>query len=483
MFTVNFKIENKNLNDGQKNAVRVIADFLADPKEVSMALTGYAGTGKTFLLGLISAALRALGVLVGFCAPTNMACVVMASKGVKDPKTVQALLYDWEMDPRTKTFECVPTTHPKVRNGVIIVDEASMMQKRDVEELLVFASRWGNKVIFVGDPGQLPPVGEKFPTAFQRRKYNAQLTQVMRQQGDAQSIVDWATAVRSGLMAAPAQGHGRIERMSAEEAFQQYVQKLRDGKGDSTAFVVFSNDARVGINQRVRSELGLPIIAQNGEKFMAVNNTVKKFKLFANGQQFSEVGEFRGEITMKFKAEKNKTPETIRGQVFRQHVDDVKGEQGYYIIVLPNLRAASVQPLDKVIDGDEDLIRALVCENKWGQYLNPSVPVVFATYAYAMTCHKAQGSQWETVYLAGIYRDAQWLYTAITRAAERMVVTTDVLKSNSCSWNTIMKAAYGEETVVETSVETVVEPVPEVKPEPVQEAPLFTVEFRDWKLI
>lgn len=435
-------VNTEDLNECQKVAVEAFVQFMGS-NELCMSLSGYAGTGKTFTLGRISEAMKVARIPVAFIAPTNKAVVVMGKNDI-EASTVHKFVYKYEVD--NGRYVKTRRDGKEFNHGLIVMDESSMANDEILSDLEEYAQRAMCKILYVGDPGQLPPVGDNNKRkVFEEFAFKAQLTQVMRQKNGSR-ILDLATAIRNSNLTVPAVSDKDIAIVKSEMAFDNYVQKLREGK-DAT-FVVFKNSTRVSTNLKVRAALGINGKPQNGEKFIAINNT----ESFANGEEFTELGTYVGEITVD--GQKGYVYEAPSNQ--QSLFDDVPSDDGKkLIVVLPTFAGASFS-MPKTTSGECGYIFEQ-CSGRYGDYctIRRGYEVVMATYAYAITGHKSQGSQWDYVFVEEVSsREAvKWFYTVVTRAAKGLVLSKSI-KYGARSWSQIEKAAYGEEVVAAPAVET-----------------------------
>lgn len=436
---INVNIEG--LNEGQKAAVETFVSFMSS-SELCMSLSGYAGTGKTFTLGRISEAMKAAGIPVAFIAPTNKAVVVMAKNGI-DAQTVHKFVYEWRLE--GGTWKQSRKSGKEFNHGLIVMDESSMANDQILEDLESYARKAMCKVLYVGDPGQLPPVGKNNQRkVFQEFNFKAELTQVMRQ-GAGSRILDLATAIRNGNMVVPSNSDKDVAVTSTNMAFSNYIEKVKGGM-DAT-FICWTNASRITLNLRARNALGIKGRPQNGEKFIAINNTER----YANGEEFSELGAYVGDVEV----------DGVNGYVYEVPNDGLNVDKEY-ILVLPAFKDASFG-LPKCVTGEmAHLFDGHRSRN--GYFYTPSkdVKLVVATFAYAITGHKSQGSQWDFVFVddCSRYEAQQWFYTVVTRAAKGLVITNGV-KLRSADWSKIEVAAYGSEISVPAQVKEV--PVYEAK--------------------
>jgi len=443
-------INTEGLNEGQKAAVETFIQFMQS-NELCMSLSGYAGTGKTFTLARVSTALSAARIPVQFVAPTNKAVVVMRKNGI-DAKTVHKFLYEWKLV--DGTWRRQRRDSSEFNYGVIVMDESSMANDEILRDIERYAQEAMCKVLYVGDPGQLPSVGkDNQRKIFKEFAFKAQLTEVMRQ-ANGSRILDLATAVRNNNLAIPAVTSKDVAVVKSEVAFSNYIEKLREGK-DAT-FIVGKNATRVATNLRARAALGFSGMPVSGEKFIAINNTER----YANGEEFTKLGDYAGEIVLNgVKGYVYKTPQKNE-QI--ELFEDSKANS--YIVVLPAFLDASFGMVNSVSGEMSWLFNEYQTRNG-KTYYTVNGEVIIATFAYAITGHKSQGSQWDYVFIEETFGlDAvKWFYTVVARAAKGLVLSKNI-KYGALSWSQIEKLAYGEEIApaVETTTPTIA-PVEETK--------------------
>jgi exodeoxyribonuclease-5 len=354
-------------------------------------LAGYAGTGKSTLA-------RAIGQLVGatvYAAFTGKAADVIRRKGCAGASTIDALIYRPELEvscaavpPCTiaGAIACADKERcPHVRErfvgrtlnehsavsdaDLVVIDEVSMVGERMGLDLLSF----GTPVLVLGDPGQLPPImGTGF---FTSRAPDFQLTEVHRQ-ALGSPVIKLATAAREGR-ALPEGRHGDSVVVSRRDGVSLADMLAHD------QIIVGTHRTRCSVNQMIRRKLGYdgatPAI---GEKLICLKNN-RSQGLF-NGSTWTVV------VT---------TPPR-RGFIELEVEDDDGRRIG----------------VDAPVEG-------FLLRDGGGAEL-PGDPF---TYGYAVTAHKAQGSQWGSVLVIDesfVFRHDRhrWLYTPITRAAERVTV-------------------------------------------------------------
>lgn len=376
-----------NWSPQQDNALKAVAEWLKTQRggrrhwntdRQVFRLFGYAGTGKTTLAKEFAAGVEG-DVLFG--AFTGKAAHVLHRKGCHGARTIHSLIYRVEENSVSENPRFIlDQDSPVADASLVIIDEVSMVDEDLGRDLLSF----GTPILVLGDPAQLPPVkGEGYFTA---AKPDVMLTEVHRQAKES-PIIHLATTIREGGALVPgAYGDSRvIERVDLNSDMVLAADQV----------LVGMNKTRILYNNRIRALKGIEgIYPKVGEKLICLRNDREKRLL--NGSLWT-VGQVR-KRTMKDEA----------ASVIRLAVrpDDAPGDA----------KGVDVKVRDEFWLGQE---AALTWPEKRG--------TDEFTFGYALTCHKSQGSQWDSVMVfdeAGFLRDDawRWRYTAITRAAEKVTV-------------------------------------------------------------
>ena len=196
------------LSEDQRSAAEAFADWLAAPPDGRpFLLSGYAGTGKTFLSMRFLARVEAMGLCWTVVAPTHKAVGVLRDHleqiGLQPtwfPSTIHRLLRlkvrrEGDVERCTETAQ---TATALEHLSLVLVDEASMVDRQLLEITLRCAHPFGCRLVFIGDPAQLPPVGERESPVFSlARVCQASLTHVVRHQGP---VLRLATGLRQGTL-------------------------------------------------------------------------------------------------------------------------------------------------------------------------------------------------------------------------------------------------------------------------------------------
>lgn len=334
-------------------------------------LFGYAGTGKSTLARHL---VNHVDENVVFAAYTGKAALVMRAKGCKDASTIHSLIYR-ATDTDTEEPSFVLNNESMVSSAkLIVIDECSMVDEELGRDLLSF----GKKVLVLGDPAQLPPIrGGGF---FTDCEPDVMLTQVHRQAAD-DPIIRLSMMARSGEEIKPGD-FGETRIVLRKNLDPTYVT-------NSDQVLVGLNKTRRSYNTRLRDLRGFkndfPVA---GEKLVCLRNNRKKGLL--NGALFTvkSAGALRkGKIRLLITPEEEPTGKFQRVAVLPEFFSQTEIEIPY--------------ALRKGTDEFE--------------------------YGYALTVHKAQGSQWDSVTLfdeSFAFREhrARWLYTGITRAAKSLTL-------------------------------------------------------------
>jgi len=446
-------------NDQQK-AINHISRFHTSQKQnPAYILKGYAGTGKTSILGAYVKTLVKNRQRFVLMAPTGRAAKVLSAYTGKTAHTIHRYIYFI-----LTTGNGVPKVtlgKNKLQNTVFIVDEASMISDSSqmneggfsgrslLDDLVeyVFSSS-GNKIILVGDTAQLPPIGldispaldfEYLKNAYNITAHSFEMKEVMRQALDS-GILFSATSLRnkireenSNLPMLNLDGFKNdVKIISDGNDFEEILQETFYDAGESKGVLICRTNKRANIfNQQIRSGiLQKESEIESGDILMVVKNNyfwlekTSKAGFIANGEML--------EILRIVKIEE------VYGFRFAEaeiRLLDYPEEQEFTVKLLLDTIMADGPGLN-----NED--RNRLFENVLEDYqdipqrgkriakvmVNPYFNALHIKFAYALTCHKTQGGQWPTVILdQGWLNDEminteylRWLYTAFTRSTEKL---------------------------------------------------------------
>ena len=367
-----------NLTPEQDGALKAVSRWLSAGQTPVFRLFGYAGTGKTTLAKHFA---EGVDGDVHFAAFTGKAAQVLRNKGAPNARTIHSLIYrpkgettDEEEGTVTPTFSLKPDSTLS-KAALVIIDECSMVDEELGRDLLSF----GVPVLVLGDPGQLPPVsGGGY---FTEHEPDVLLTEVHRQARD-NPIIDMAMRIREGERLDYG-GFGDSRVIAKSDVDQEEVL-------DADQVLVGINRTRRRYNGRLRELKGFEtLLPEVGDKLVCLRNDAKKGLLNGGLWNVRAISRDKG-----------------ASMSLLVHSDD-EGPSG------PN---AKVRVLKQMFtEGPESL--------DWQQRRRYEE----FDFGYALTVHKAQGSQWDHVVLfdeSFAFKDSRtrWLYTAVTRAAERLTI-------------------------------------------------------------
>lgn len=438
-------------NNSQWNALNLLSRFILEPtlNDRIFVLRGYAGTGKTSLMGALVKTMNEMKMNTVLMAPTGRAAKVLSNMAGKPAMTIHKSIY--RQQKFNLSFEGFNLMDNRNNHTLFICDEASMISTINesyhfgtgnlLDDLIEYVYA-GNqcRLLLIGDSAQLPPVGQKRSPALEIGKLqeyglevmSAELTEVARQQLDS-GILANATMLRNMLNQGMTDSLPKImhknfpdvKRIDGYEFLEELSNSYSHNGLDDTIIITRSNIRANKFNQAVRNQI---LYREDelcaGERLLVVKNNYywgkefENFPFIANGDTVT-VRRVRSEIEMygfRFAEVEIELPDY-----------DVETE----VIVLldtlmadgPSLSQEDQQRLFEAVMMDypeirnqRDLIKA-VKENKYFNALQ-------VKYAYGVTCHKSQGGQWNDVYLDLGYINPdhlgidfyRWLYTAFTRA-------------------------------------------------------------------
>ena len=363
-------------NDEQKGALKAVDKwyheyaFSKNKTNQVFRLFGYAGTGKTTLAKHFAGNLNE----TAYGAFTGKASLVMRKNGCVGARTIHSLIYLAEQDEKTGNIYFHLNKHSPLREvDLVIIDECSMVDEDLAKDLLSFRK----PVLVLGDPGQLPPVsGAGY---FTSGKPDFMLTEIHRQAKD-NPIIYLATQARNGIMP----DFGEYDESRVVDKM------LKKDVLEADQLLVGRNVTRTDMNTKIRKMKGLnPDTPVPGDRIICLQND-KDLNIFNGG-----IFDIDQILSQKYKT--NFLHLAVRSQDEDRPVFMVKVHKSFFIDDVP-------KPDWKVLKGSQQF-----------------------DYSYAITTHKSQGSQWETVTImdeSWCFREDRWrwLYTAITRASEKVTI-------------------------------------------------------------
>jgi len=423
-------------------------------REAAFILSGYAGTGKTSLTGALVRALGEMKVPVILMAPTGRAAKVFGAFAGTPASTIHRRIYRHDLSGMWAGPGML--SENTARNAVFIVDEASMIGNDSdpergsqglLEDLVQYVFSGDNcRMILLGDTAQLPPVGCELSPAMSPEQLRAMGLKVSRavmtetvRQASGSGILYNATWLRHAMSQNPfpepqlrLSGYDDVKAVGGEDLLDEITSCYgRDGMGE-TLIVTRSNRRAVDYNLAVRSQiLERDSEICRDERLLVVKNNyiwsrkVKGLDFVANGDM----------------AVVNRIYGTEQKYGFRfadvsLHLSDHDIDFDCKLILdtltseAPALTRENYALLwERIISDPELFLPSVPMESRVRQLrTDPYFNALQVKYAYAVTCHKAQGGQWANVFvdMGYIPPEAQgldfyrWLYTSTTRATRRL---------------------------------------------------------------
>lgn len=436
----------------QRKLVESLSEFLLSSPDKIFLLKGYAGTGKTSVISALIRALHELKQSVVLLAPTGRAAKVLSSYSGYPAYTIHKKIYRQHVvGDEMSQFSLGINMH---KHTLFIVDEASMITTSGernfgtgdlLGDLLSFVyGSEGCRLLLIGDVAQLPPVGQMYSPALDNSYLGGYgfhvkdflLTEVFRQADDS-GILKNATYLRTlltdeqvGAFPVFETNFPDIVRVSGEELIEEISSAYsRDGM-DETIIVSRSNKRANIFNNGVRNRiLYREEELSTGDLLMVVRNnyfwaksTEGKLDFIANGdvaevkrvRRVHEMYDFRfADVELYFPDYEVEMDAKILLDVLQSESASLNSEDSNKLFL-------SVQEDYMDIRNKKERLKKM----REDPYLN----ALQVKFAYSVTCHKAQGGQWKNVFIDKGYVTEEmvdmeylrWLYTAVTRASERL---------------------------------------------------------------
>ena len=392
------------LNEKQKNGLTLALQRYKN-KEKYTVIAGYAGAGKSTLVRFIIEELKTYGVKetdVCFACFTGKAAQVLLKKGNKNVITLHKLLYK-SIPKESGGFVRIP--NPSIPYKIVVVDEVSMAPKTLMDLLF----KHNVYVICLGDPFQLPPVDKKEDNHLLDAPHIF-LDEIMRQAQESE-IIQLSMAIRENRPIEVFQGK-EVQILNKEE--------LNTGMLTwADQILVATNATRVSINAQMRKLLNFGEQPQDGDKIICLRNYWDCFSDNEEPLVNGTIGILKNSfLTISY------LPRIVKSTDGLSHIDLIMGD----FISDSGMYFHSLEMDKKMIDTGEF---SLDWKTVYQLNRNPrtrDIPPLEFTYGYAITCHKAQGSEWDKVLVIeekfpfDKIEHARWLYTAVTRSSEKLVL-------------------------------------------------------------
>lgn len=422
----------------QREAFLAATAFLGKPKRFqAFVLTGSAGTGKTTLLNALADYLEAVKQSYALMAPTGRASRVLAARTGRPTRTVHSHLYVPEPLSDRPGVRLVRKPYDFEPPSVLIIDEASLIASQTggsdsfevgtplLADLVHEAERTRAQLIFVGDPCQLPPVGETTSVALDveqlQRTYRlscqaAHLWEVLRQQ-EGSVVLDAATSLRDQLEGKETP-FPKVPTVSLSRAIEGYQRLLDKGDYREAVFLAYRNADVHLMNQRVRAALGFTGVLAAGDLVVTERDGWSAGELVPRSEPYlvKEVlpSESFADCSFAFvKLQPLDGGSEISGLALLDTLTNDRGQIPY--------------------ERERELFASAATRNDEFRLTrkpadDPHVGALRLRYGYALTVHKAQGGEWPVVFMDDYVpkvvdpeSGVRWRYTAATRARTHLV--------------------------------------------------------------
>ena len=438
----------------QSEVINQLSEFVEDsPSNSLFLLKGYAGTGKTTLVSSLINSLWSVGKKVVLLAPTGRAAKVLSVYSKKSAFTIHKKIYWMRTNSQGNTY--VTLQENKHTNTIFVVDEASMIPDASdkgfggrilLDDLIEYVySGVMCKLILIGDTAQLPPVHLDISPAldenllgvnYRKDVYSAELTQVVRQKSSSM-VLENATLLRDKISdnnfnTPNIKCNSEVVRLDVGMDIQDALEDAYSQSGVEGTVVICRSNKRANLyNQQIRARIrGQEDDLSTGDFLMVVRNNYfwlpegSKAGFIANGDmvEVMRIYEFNELYNCRF------------ARISVRLVDYPDEENLECIVLLDTLTSESPamtydeykKLYDEVAKDYTDIPKRAQRnkEIKLNHYFN----ALQVKFAYAITCHKSQGGQWENVFVEQGYFTPdmlskeyfRWLYTALTRTTKKL---------------------------------------------------------------
>ena len=391
------------LNDKQKQGLDIAVDRYKR-KERYTVISGYAGTGKSTLVKFIVAALPNINPDedVIYTSFTGKATQVLQKKGNKNVSTLHKLLFESIPKP-DGTFFRKPVEF--IPYKIVIVDECSMVPKELLQRLI----KYNVHIICLGDPGQLPPINKNEDNHLLDHPHIF-LDEIMRQEAESE-IINLTMDIRAGKPLTRYQGK-EVQVLNKDELTTGMLLW-------ADQIICAKNETRIALNNQMRDLLGRSGGPQDGDKVICLKNNWDIYSVNDNPLVNGTIGYLKDSFSTYI-------------NLPRQITSD--GQPKKLDILTANFISDTEEDYG-ILNMDKQLITTGVPGLDWktsykmgrNWRFQDKIPDQF-TYGYAITCHKSQGSEWDNVLVIEESfpfekeEHKQWLYTAATRAAKKLVI-------------------------------------------------------------
>ena len=475
-----------NLTNEQTQLIKRLDEFLLYNNSQVFLLKGYAGTGKTFITKGLTEYFSLIRRNYILSAPTGKAAKVIQEKTKSEAFTIHKTIYsDKDLKEyknsdtdRTYKFYFDLRINENSVDTIYIIDEASMISNTYSEmEFFRFGSGFllddlmkyinidqnnhKKKIIFIGDNAQLPPVGMNFSPAlnknYLKERYGLnvdefELTEVVRQKqesGILQNSINIRKSLENNIFNKLEIdiSFDDIKELEYSNFIKKYLQITNNKLDKNTMVIAYTNNSVKDYNQTIRKQFFQNInkINENDKLIIVANNS--NYDIFLSNGDFAMVTKILSDteykqITLKRKNKETNIVEKIKVDLFFRDIEIIVKD----INDIPHLIKCKI--IENLLFSDKpnlssDEHKAIYLdfvmrypnlkpntkEFKDTLKTDPYFNALKVKFGYAITCHKAQGSEWKNIFLdckshqSYLSKDYfKWLYTALTRSSEQLYI-------------------------------------------------------------
>ena len=429
----------------QSTVLIAMQQFIAEENtDDYMILCGAAGTGKTSITSALIGLLNDEEKLYQVAAPTGRAARILGRKANTLASTIHSMIYLPKPDKDSGIINFVLRKNEETKPMVFIIDEASMIPSKVdrsnwqfkapnslLQDLIHYikSGNKANKIIFMGDHYQLPPMKENnsnaLVSAFLENTYKLQgqsylMTEVKRQE-DGSYILRNATATRKSIDAGKSKHPiEAVQNRNIYAATDKFSREFKSKGPENAVAIAVSHKANKFFNDLTRQRLfnRTKKLLVPGDMLMVTKNWRRNHNFLYNGDQLQLISVDWNSIEKV--ADLHFVPAKLRVLFC---ADEEKIIEDYILVDVLQAPAAKID-----FRKENKLRQQRYAKNK--RFRETTFPehdryvgALYLSYGYAITCNKAQGGEWEKVYInrMGI-PSLRWQYTAVTRAVEVLEV-------------------------------------------------------------
>ncbi|WP_431158137.1 ATP-dependent DNA helicase [Winogradskyella poriferorum] len=427
----------------QKEALLAMSEFIKTSNEDDFfILCGAAGTGKTSITTALIGYLNTKSIAYNIAAPTGRAARILGRKSKTVNSTIHSLIYNVKSNADSGEVIFQLKENEVKDFNIFIIDEASMIASKvqnDTNNLFksknsllsdlinfVKSGNEKNKIVFLGDNNQLPPVNEKHSLALSKDylintfslEGNAKLLTEVKRQDDGSYVLKNANVIREGIdKQQKSVGLYGIRKQSIEDASRDYVIDYLANGQDSIVSIGATHKMNTMFNSKVRSKIfGYGAKLLEKDDLLLITQTWKR-----NGSQL-----YSGDHVVVKEIDINDI-ETVAGLRFapiKLLSKNLKGEDEIirdYILIDSITNPQGIHIKQENMLRHERFKKNKVFRESMKPWDDRYVGAIRATYGYSITCNKAQGGEWDNVLINSFYMPSlRYQYTALTRAKKEV---------------------------------------------------------------